>query len=88
MLLTHLIRFARVLALARAGSSMLARMPMMAITTNSSIRVNPFCVLAFILIYSVIYLGCAPCGSHVFPCNPDSAIELTPMLKAVNVPTQ
>ena len=39
-LTTHLILFALRRAPARVGSSMLARMPIMAITTNSSMRVN------------------------------------------------
>ena len=46
----HLRRLALVLALARVGSNMLARMPMMAITTNSSIRVNPL-VFFFIILF-------------------------------------
>src|SRR6266540_2311907 len=39
-LLTQAMRLPRSLALASAGSSMLARMPMMAMTTRSSMRVN------------------------------------------------
>src|ERR1035438_5950430 len=41
MLLTHLMACARPLALAKAGSNIAARMAMMAMTTNSSISVNP-----------------------------------------------
>src|SRR5690606_4981716 len=41
MLLMHLVCCALALALARAGSSMLARIAMIAITTRSSIRVKP-----------------------------------------------
>src|SRR5687768_11711663 len=37
----HLVDTARALALAKAGSNMPARIAMMAITTSSSIRVNP-----------------------------------------------
>jgi len=33
-------------ALANAGKSMAAKMAMMAMTTNSSIRVNRFCLIA------------------------------------------
>src|SRR5208282_2061673 len=40
-LFRHLVRWARSLELARAGKSMAARMAMTAMTTNSSISVNP-----------------------------------------------
>src|SRR5260221_136647 len=40
-LLRHRARLAVPLALASAGNNMLARIPMMAMTTNSSISVNP-----------------------------------------------
>ena len=40
-LLMHFAPWALTLALERAGSSMAARMAMMAMTTNSSIKVNP-----------------------------------------------
>ena len=38
------------LALARVGNNMLARMPIMAITTSNSIRVNPFCAFFIYLL--------------------------------------
>ena len=41
LLLRHLVVKAFVLALASAGSTIAARMAMIAMTTNSSIRVNP-----------------------------------------------
>ena len=44
----HFRRFALVFALANVGSNIEARIPMIAMTTNSSIRVNPFCVSFFI----------------------------------------
>jgi hypothetical protein len=48
MLLIQLIPVALALALANAGSNMPARIAMIAITTNSSIKVNPL-FLFFIL---------------------------------------
>ena len=41
MLLEHEIPWARSFALLNAGSSMAAKIAMMAMTTNSSINVNP-----------------------------------------------
>src|SRR5947208_1231437 len=47
VLLRHLIWFALDLALASAGSSMAARMAMMAMTTSNSIRVKPCALVVF-----------------------------------------
>jgi hypothetical protein len=41
MLFRHFVRFALALARESAGSNMLARIAMMAITTSNSINVNP-----------------------------------------------
>ena len=46
-LLAHFTRLALFLAFASAGSNMLARIPIMAITTSNSIRVNAFLFIVF-----------------------------------------
>jgi hypothetical protein len=51
----HLSRLAFLLALASVGRSMLARMPMIAITTNSSISVNALFLLVFILWLGLVF---------------------------------
>jgi uncharacterized membrane protein len=51
---------AAILAFAKAGNSMAARMAMMAMTTNSSIKVNPFFRFGFsnaVILMAVSYLS-------------------------------
>ena len=60
----HFNRLDFFLALAKTGSSMEARMPIMAITTNSSIRVNAlqssFLSIFFIIMFRVVGLTGTP----------------------------
>src|SRR5262245_47585087 len=55
-LLTHWMRRARALALARAGSNMAAKIAIIAITTSSSIKVNARILLLNFFIYFLV--GC------------------------------
>src|SRR3954466_1899963 len=55
-LFTQLIRWARALALARAGRSKPARMAMMAMTTNSSMRVKAFFRSVMCLIFRFLWV--------------------------------
>ncbi len=67
-LLTQLMRWARALARASAGSNMAARIAMMAITTNNSIRVKAPIFLRGLFIDSagsfLLFVGVRARGSH------------------------
>src|SRR3954467_12577630 len=71
-LLIQLMRWARAFALASAGRSSPARMAIMAITTNSSIRVKAFDVFLrvfIILLLLSMWVTAGHCKSFVFPVS-------------------